>query len=179
MVQLVANRDRPHVHQPNTTLVPTTIHVNTSLPTYVPRGFVHQPLNGRQVGDSLGGSSLKGDPPRGPPFNPPVRSYGWPALESCMFIPPWYQELLCNLYQNQQPSYHTKVISKTLIVMLRLECSRRPLKLMVKQWKLTSSTCLVLLPKIVSLNGVIFLFKTIQIAFLKNWNKHFANVLEL
>jgi hypothetical protein len=62
--------------------------------------------------------------------------------------------------------------------MLALECSRRSLKLVVKQWKLTSSTCLV------TLTSNIFewektMFKTIQIALLKSWNKHFASDLEL
>jgi hypothetical protein len=41
MVQLVTSSDRRHVQQPITTLVPTTIHTTTSLPTYVPRGYAH------------------------------------------------------------------------------------------------------------------------------------------
>jgi len=41
--------------------VPTNIQVTTSLPTHIPRGFDHQPPNGRQPGNSLGGSSLIGD----------------------------------------------------------------------------------------------------------------------
>ncbi len=74
--------------------------------------------------------------------------------------------LMCNLYQNQQPNCHTRsyniqFMSKTLIWMFTLECSRRPLKLMVNQWKLTSSTCLVLFSGIVSLNGEKTMFKTI------------------
>ncbi len=88
--------------------------------------------------------------------------------------------LLCNLFQNQQPSYHTRSyntqpMSKTYIRMLTSKYSRRPLKLMVKQWKLTSSTCLVLLSRIIFLNGVKTSFKTIQTALLKSWNKHFVS----
>jgi hypothetical protein len=37
------------------------------------------------------------------------------------------------------------------------------------------STYLVLLLGIISLNGVKNMFKTIQIALLKSWNKHFAS----
>jgi len=74
--------------------------------------------------------------------------------------------LLCNMFLNQPPSchigsYNTQLMSKILIQMLTLEYSKRPLKLMVKQWKLTSSTCLVLLARIISLNGVKTTFKTI------------------
>jgi hypothetical protein len=50
--------------------------------------------------------------------------------------------------------------------MLTSEYSRRPLKLTVKQWRLTSSTCLVLVSRIIFLNGVKTTFKTIQIAIL-------------
>jgi hypothetical protein len=56
--------------------------------------------------------------------------------------------LLCSLYQNQQLSCHTRsyniqFMSKTLILMFTSEYSKRPLKLMVKLWNLTSLTCLV------------------------------------
>jgi hypothetical protein len=46
MVQLVTNKDKLLVQQPITTPVPTTIHVITNLPTYVPKGYAHQPLDG-------------------------------------------------------------------------------------------------------------------------------------
>jgi hypothetical protein len=59
--------------------------------------------------------------------------------------------------------------------MFTLEYSRRPLKLMVKQWRLASSTYLILLPRIMSLNGEKIIFKTIQITFSKSWCKHFAS----
>jgi hypothetical protein len=36
--------------------VPTTIHVITSLPTYVPKHYDDQPPNGGQFGDSPKGS---------------------------------------------------------------------------------------------------------------------------
>jgi hypothetical protein len=50
----------------------------------------HQPTNGRQLRDSPKGSSLKGDMPKKPPFNPHVGSFGWPTLNPHMFILPWY-----------------------------------------------------------------------------------------
>jgi hypothetical protein len=49
MVQLVTNMDRQHVNAP----ILTIVHVTTSLSTYVPRGYVHQPPNVRQLRDSL------------------------------------------------------------------------------------------------------------------------------
>ncbi len=75
MVQLITNRDRRPVQQHVTTPIPTIVQVNTSLPTHVFRGFTHQPSDGRQPKDSLGGSSYRGDPLGGPPFNPHVGSF--------------------------------------------------------------------------------------------------------
>jgi hypothetical protein len=46
-------------------------------------------------------------------------------------------------------------------------------------WKLISSTCVVLLSEIISLNGEKTMFKTIQTTLLKSWSKHFASDLEL
>jgi hypothetical protein len=83
MVQPIANMDKQHVQQPITTQVPTIVQVTTNLPTYVPKGFVHQPPNGVQLGE--------------PPFNPPIGSYGWLAPYQCMFIPPWYQPPIVQL----------------------------------------------------------------------------------
>jgi hypothetical protein len=71
--------------------VPTTIHVTTSLPTYVAKHSNHQPSDGRHFGNSLGGSSPKGDLLGEPPFNIFVASFGWPTLALRMFIPPWGQ----------------------------------------------------------------------------------------
>jgi len=71
--------------------VPTIVQVTSNLPPHIPRGFNHQPSDGKQCGDSFGGSSLEGNSPREPPFNPLIRPFGWPTLEPCMFIPPWYQ----------------------------------------------------------------------------------------
>jgi len=68
----------------------TTIHVTISLPTHIPKGSNHQPLNGKQLRDSLGGSSPGGDSLGKPPFNPPVGPCRWLALDLRMFIPPWY-----------------------------------------------------------------------------------------
>jgi hypothetical protein len=71
--------------------MPSTIHVTTSLPTYVPRRFDHQPPNERKPRYSHGGGSPKGNSPKEPPFDPHVGSFGWPTLDLHMFIPPWYQ----------------------------------------------------------------------------------------
>ncbi len=58
------------------TIAPINIEmhwINDGLPTHVPKiNFVHHPPNGGQPKDSLGGSSLKWNPPKGPPFNPLV-----------------------------------------------------------------------------------------------------------
>jgi hypothetical protein len=37
----MTNRNKQLVQQPITILVPTTIHVITSLPTYIPKGSIH------------------------------------------------------------------------------------------------------------------------------------------
>jgi len=95
MIQLVTNKDRQPIQQLIIALVPTTIQVTTNLPTYVPKGFTHQPLDGGQPGDSP-----RRNPPKGPPFNPHVRSYGWPTPNLHMFIPPWYQPLIVQLVPN-------------------------------------------------------------------------------
>jgi hypothetical protein len=54
------------------------------------KGSVHQSPIGRQPRDSLGGNSPKGDPLGDPPFNPLIKSFGWPVPNPHMFIPPWY-----------------------------------------------------------------------------------------
>ncbi len=77
--------------------MPTTGQVTTSLSTYIPRGSNHQPPDGEQLRDSPRGSSLGGDPPEQPPFNPPIGSFGWPTPDLHVFIPPWYQPLVVQL----------------------------------------------------------------------------------
>jgi hypothetical protein len=52
MVQLVTNKDKQHVQQLVTTLMPTIVQVTISLPTHIPKGYNHQPPNGGQLGDS-------------------------------------------------------------------------------------------------------------------------------
>ncbi len=62
------------------------LNMSTSLPTHVPKGFTHQPLNGSQLGDLHGGSSPREDMPRGPSFNPFVGSFGWPTPNhTCLY----------------------------------------------------------------------------------------------
>jgi hypothetical protein len=72
VVQPVTNKDRQYVQQKIITAIPTIEHVNTNLPTHVPRGFAHQPPNGSQLGDSHGGSSSGENLLGRPPFNPSV-----------------------------------------------------------------------------------------------------------
>jgi hypothetical protein len=64
------------------------------LPTRVFKSFTHQPPNGGQHKDSPRGSSYRGYPLEGPPFNPHVGSFGWLTPNPHMFIPPWYQQLV-------------------------------------------------------------------------------------
>jgi hypothetical protein len=45
MVQPMTNKDRQHVQQLVNAPFLTTIQVSTKFPTYVPRGFTHQPLD--------------------------------------------------------------------------------------------------------------------------------------
>ncbi len=90
MVQLITNRDRGIICEQVIALIPTTVHVNINLPTQVLRGFAHQTSNGGQLGDSPRESSPEWDAPRGPPFNPPIGSFGWLAPDPHMFTPPWY-----------------------------------------------------------------------------------------
>jgi hypothetical protein len=63
-----------------TTTIPVNIKVHkidNGLSTHVPnRGFAHQLLNGRQPGNSFGGSSPKWNSLGGPPFNPPIITNG-------------------------------------------------------------------------------------------------------
>jgi hypothetical protein len=93
----MTRRGRQHDQQLVTTPVLTTVHVTISLPTYILRGFAHQPLDGGQPRDSHGGSSLGGDSFGRPSFNPLVGSFGWPTFDPQMFIPTWYQPLVVQL----------------------------------------------------------------------------------
>jgi hypothetical protein len=86
MVQPMISMDKQPIQQFVVAPILTTKRVITSLSTYVPIGFAHHPLDGRQLGDSPRGDLLGR-----PPFNPHVGSFGWPTLDPCMFIPPWYQ----------------------------------------------------------------------------------------
>ncbi len=131
VAKLVNNKyKRPILWQATVSM--TTIALNNikirqtsdSLPTHVPRrNYVHHPLDGRQFGDLFGGSSLRGNPPRRPPFNSHVK---WPTFDPCMFMPPWYPSIIAK----PTPNYHTRSCNiqamwKTLTLMLTLEYSRR------------------------------------------------------
>jgi hypothetical protein len=85
----------------------TTTHVNTNLPNYIPRGFDHQPPNGGQPRDSLGGSSPKGVRLGEPPFNRMLDLLDGQHLTCACSYHHGINRLLCNLYQNQQQSCHT------------------------------------------------------------------------
>jgi hypothetical protein len=52
-----SSSDRIHVQQLVIIPTPTTILTNVSSPTYVPKGFDHQPLDEGQLGNSHEGSS--------------------------------------------------------------------------------------------------------------------------
>ncbi len=108
------------------------MHVTTSLPTHMPKGCDHQPLDGEQPRDSLGGNSPRGDLLRKPPFNPPIGPFGWPTPNPRMFIPPWYQPLVVQLVskptielpyrklqyptfiKDSSPNVHIKVFKKAI-----------------------------------------------------------------
>jgi hypothetical protein len=89
MVQPMSSKDK----QPIIASVPTIVHVTTNLPTYVATRSNHQPLDGGQPGNSLGGSSSKRDPLGKPPSNILVAYFGWLTFDSHMFIP-WYRPLV-------------------------------------------------------------------------------------
>jgi hypothetical protein len=113
------------------------------------------------------------------PFNPPVGSFGWPTLDSRMFIPPWYQPLIVQpilepatklpytklqyptYVKDTNPNAHIRVFKKAI------KTNGEIMEIDIINW--------VLLSGIVSLNGVKTTFKTIQTTLLKSWNKHFAS----
>jgi hypothetical protein len=82
---------------------------------------------------------------------------------------------------NQLVNCHTKSFNiphmwRILIMRLTLEFSRRQWKPMVRLWKLTSSTYLVLLYETSSQNGVKILYKIILTVHLMSWTKHFRTM---
>jgi hypothetical protein len=80
-----------------TIIIPINIEIHQiddNLPIHVPpRSSAHHPPNGGQLKDSYGGNSPRRNPLGGPTFNPHVGSFGRPALDPQMFIPPWYPPL--------------------------------------------------------------------------------------
>jgi hypothetical protein len=82
------------------------VQVTNNLPTYAPRGFVHQPPNGGQFGDSSRGSLSGINLLEEPPFNPHVRFMDGQHLICACLYHHGINHLLCNLHQNQQPNYH-------------------------------------------------------------------------
>jgi hypothetical protein len=92
MVQLVINRDTQPIIAP----IPIIVHVTTSLPTYVPRGSIHQ-----QLGDSLGRSSPRGDMLGGPPLIHMLDLLDGHHLTHTCLYHHGINHLLCNVYQNQ------------------------------------------------------------------------------
>jgi len=90
------------------------------------------------------------------PFNPPIGSFGWLAPNPRMFIPPWYQPLVVQPISKPTTKLPYKKLQYPTYVKdtnpyVHIKYSRRPLKLIVKQWRLTSSTCVVLLLGIIYL----------------------------
>ncbi len=141
-------------------LVVVTMHwTHDNLSTHIPRGkFSHHLPNGRPPWNSLVGGLPRRYPSKGPLFNPHVKSFGWLASHSHMFMPPLYPPIVHDLYKSKWINYpikscNTQFMFKTLTLMLTLKYSRRPIKLMVKLWNLTLSTYLVSFSKTISLNG--------------------------
>jgi hypothetical protein len=58
----MTNKDKRLVQQLITTLMPIIIQITTNLPTHTPKGSYHQPLDGGQPKNSLGGSSPMSQP---------------------------------------------------------------------------------------------------------------------
>ncbi len=99
------SKDRQLIQQPVITSMPTTIQVTISLPTHIPIGSNHQPLDGRQLGGNPPGEHLL--------IHMLDFLDGQHLIHICL-----YHHLLCNLFQNQPPSYHigsyhTQLMSKT------------------------------------------------------------------
>jgi hypothetical protein len=76
-----------------TTITPINIEIHQiddNLPIHVRhKSYAHHPPYGGQPKDTHG-SSPRRNPFGRPTFNPHVGSFGWPALDPRMFIPPWY-----------------------------------------------------------------------------------------
>ncbi len=122
MVELVTNKDRQHVQQHVTASVLTIIHVTTNLPTHIPKGLItnHQMednLETHLVEVHLEEICRKS--------NPSIHLLdlldGQHLIHVCLYHH-GINHLLCNLFQNQPPSYHTgsyntQLMSKTLIQM--------------------------------------------------------------
>ncbi len=139
---------------------------------------------GGQLGDSFGGSSPKGDPPREPTFNPPIGSFGWLALDSRVFVPPWYQPLVMQLVSKPITKLpYRKLQYPTYVKDIDPDAHIRVFKKAIKANGETVEIDIInlfgLFLGIVSLNGVKTTFKTIQTTFLKCWNKHFTIDSEL
>ncbi len=74
----------------------------------------------------------------------------------------------------QYPTYVKDINSD-----VHIKVFKKAIKVNGKTGKVDIINLLVLLSRIVSLNGEKVMFKTIQNALLKNWSKHFASDLEL
>ncbi len=146
------------------------------------RNFAHHPLDGGHPTNSHGGSSPKGDPCGGPPFNPLVELFGWLALDPHMFLSPWHPPIVAQLtlkqtikllYKNLKYSTYVKDVDPNAYVRIFKEAIKNNGETVeVDIINLFDFTL-----KNNTKNGVKILFKIIQIANLKNWNKPFANDL--
>jgi len=174
MVQRVTSKDRQLVQQLVITLS-TTIQVTTSLPTYVPTCSNHQPPYGRQLGDSLGRSSPEGNLLGKSPLNPTVASFGCPTLDPRMFIPPWHQPHVVQLVSKlaTKPQYPTYV--KDIDPNVFVKIFKKIIKVNGETMEVDIINLFGFTLRDTSLNGVKNVFKTIQTARLKSWNKHFAS----
>jgi hypothetical protein len=123
--------------------------------------------------------SPKGDPLGGPPFNPPIGSFEWPILNPHMFIPPWYQQHVVQpILEPTTKLPYKKLQYPTYVKNINLDVHIKVFKKAIKANGETMEANVINLFCFtfkIFLNGEKILSKTIQIAFLKSWNKHFAS----
>jgi hypothetical protein len=103
------------IQQLVTTLVPTIIHVNTSLLTYVPKSSAHQALDGGQPRNSSGISSPEGNPLMHSLIHPLIHYWivwmanTWPTYVYTTMVSTTYC-IICTI-TNNQTTIHEATIS--------------------------------------------------------------------
>jgi hypothetical protein len=95
-----------------------------------------------------------------------------------MFISPWYQPHVVQLVSKPTTKLpYRKLQYPTYVKDINLDAHIKVFKKAIKANGETVEVDIInlfgLFSRIISLNGVKTMFNTIQIAFLKSWNKHF------